>query len=99
MRPWCVPQAVAGLGPRRPRRDYMTEPAGVAVSLVRLKRRDGFWLDGLITECRRHTAHIWVRDYGRGFARAAVDPVGFGAGQRCRQSLLPGLHACSCIRP
>jgi alpha-beta hydrolase superfamily lysophospholipase len=40
----------------------MTEPAGVPVSLVRLKTRDGVWLDGLVAEPRRRgsIAVIWV---------------------------------------
>lgn len=50
----------------------MTEPAGVPVSLVRLKTRDGVWLDGLVAEPRRRrrTALVWVHGLGSVFSSA-----------------------------
>jgi pimeloyl-ACP methyl ester carboxylesterase len=49
----------------------MTGPAGVPVSLARLKTRDGIWLDGLIAEPRgRRTALIWVHGLGSVFSSA-----------------------------
>src|SRR2546422_1892075 len=50
----------------------MTEPAGVLVSLVRLRTRDGVWLDGLIAEPRRRrrTALVWVHGLGSVFSSA-----------------------------
>src|SRR5437867_5761609 len=50
----------------------MTEPAGVPVSLVRLKTRDGVWLDGLAAEPRRRqrTALVWVHGLGSVFSSA-----------------------------
>jgi pimeloyl-ACP methyl ester carboxylesterase len=43
---------------------------GVPVSLVRVRTRDGVWLDGAITEPtrRRHAALIWVHGLGSAFA-------------------------------
>src|SRR5256886_10620320 len=49
----------------------MTRPAGVSVSLVRLRTRDGVWLDGVIAEPRRRrrrTALIWVHGLGSAFS-------------------------------
>src|SRR2546427_10275214 len=48
----------------------MTRPAGVSVSLVRLRTRDGVWLDGVITEPRRRrrAALIWVHGLGSVFS-------------------------------
>src|SRR3989440_11565153 len=49
----------------------MTTPAGVSVSLVRLRTRDGVWLDGVIAEPRRRrrrTALIWVHGLGSAFS-------------------------------
>src|SRR5207247_10077643 len=46
-------------------------PAGVSVSLVRLRTRDGVWLDGVIAEPRRRrrrTARIWVHGLGSAFS-------------------------------
>src|SRR6058998_1555240 len=50
----------------------MTRPAGVPVSLVRLKTRDGVWLDGLVAEPRRRrrTALVWVHGLGSVFSSA-----------------------------
>src|SRR5881409_715899 len=51
----------------------MTRPAGVSVSLVRLRTRDGVWLDGIIAEPRhrrRRTALIWVHGLGSMFSSA-----------------------------
>ena len=50
----------------------MTEPADVPVSLVRLKTRDGVWLDGLVAEPRRRrrTALVWVHGLGSVFSSA-----------------------------
>jgi alpha-beta hydrolase superfamily lysophospholipase len=49
----------------------MTGPAGVPVSLARLKTRDGIWLDGLIAEPRgRRAALIWVHGLGSVFSSA-----------------------------
>ena len=44
--------------------------AGVPVSLVRVRTRDGVWLDGVMTEPRRrrNTAFIWVHGLGSAFA-------------------------------
>src|SRR5437667_6264543 len=49
----------------------MTRPAGVSVSLVRLRTRDGVWLDGIIAEPRhrrRRAALIWVHGLGSVFS-------------------------------
>src|SRR5207244_13381040 len=49
----------------------MTRPADVSVSLVRLRTRDGVWLDGVIAEPRRRrrrTALIWVHGLGSAFS-------------------------------
>jgi alpha-beta hydrolase superfamily lysophospholipase len=49
----------------------MTGPAGIPVSLARLKTRDGIWLDGLIAEPRgRRAALIWVHGLGSVFSSA-----------------------------
>src|SRR5437870_6457141 len=50
----------------------MTSPAGVAVWLVRVKTRDGVWLDGVVADPRRrrHTALIWVHGLGSVFSSA-----------------------------
>jgi alpha-beta hydrolase superfamily lysophospholipase len=50
----------------------MAGPAGVPVSLARLKTRDGIWLDGLIAEPkrRRRAALIWVHGLGSVFSSA-----------------------------
>jgi acetyl esterase/lipase len=50
----------------------MTTSAGVAVSLVRVKTRDGVWLDGVVADPRRrrHTALIWVHGLGSVFSSA-----------------------------
>ena len=50
----------------------MTRPAGVPVSLVRLRTRDDVWLDGIITEPRRrrHTALVFVHGLGSVFSSA-----------------------------
>src|SRR3989442_12806965 len=50
----------------------MTGAAGVPVSLVRLKTRDGVWLGGLVAEPRRgrRTALIWVHGLGAVFSSA-----------------------------
>src|SRR5438093_12254336 len=50
----------------------MTSPAGVAVWLVRVKTRDGVFLDGVVAEprSRRHTALIWVHGLGSVFSSA-----------------------------
>jgi alpha-beta hydrolase superfamily lysophospholipase len=50
----------------------MTAPAGVPVSLGRLKTRDGVWLDGIVAEPRRprRTALIWVHGLGSVFSSA-----------------------------
>jgi len=43
---------------------------GVPVSLVRVRTRDGVWLDGVMTEPRRRrrTAFVWVHGLGSVFA-------------------------------
>jgi pimeloyl-ACP methyl ester carboxylesterase len=47
----------------------MTRPARVAVSLVRLRTRDGVWLDGVVAEPRRRRAAlIWVHGLGSVFS-------------------------------
>jgi pimeloyl-ACP methyl ester carboxylesterase len=48
----------------------MTRPAGVPVSLVRLRTGDGVWLDGVIAEPRRRrgAALIWVHGLGSAFS-------------------------------
>ncbi len=48
----------------------MTTSAGVPVSLVRLRTRDGVWLDGIVAEPRRRrrTAFIWVHGLGSVFS-------------------------------
>jgi pimeloyl-ACP methyl ester carboxylesterase len=48
----------------------MTKVAGVPVSLVRLRTRDGVWLDGVIAEPRRrrNAALIWVHGLGSAFS-------------------------------
>jgi alpha-beta hydrolase superfamily lysophospholipase len=48
----------------------MTEVAGVRVSLVRVRTRDGVWLDGVIAEPRRRrdVALIWVHGLGSVFS-------------------------------
>ena len=48
----------------------MSEPEGVAVHLVRLRTRDGVWLDGAMAEPRgrRDTALIWVHGLGSAFS-------------------------------
>src|SRR5947208_12728937 len=49
----------------------MTRPAGVSVSLIRLRTRDGVWLDGVIAEPRRRrrrTALIWMHGLGSAFS-------------------------------
>src|SRR5437870_8133805 len=51
----------------------MTKPAGVSVSLVRLRTRDGVWLDGVIADPsrrRRRAALIWVHGLGSAFSSA-----------------------------
>jgi len=67
----------------------MTAPVGVATTLVRLRTRDGIWLDGLMAEPsgRRRTALVWVHGLGSTFASgqplirelsAALDAAGIG---------------------
>ncbi len=48
----------------------MTTGAGVPVSLVRLRTRDGVWLDGVIAEPRRrrNAVLIWVHGLGSAFS-------------------------------
>lgn len=48
----------------------MTKPARVSVSLVRLRTRDGAWLDGVIAEPRRRrrAALVWVHGLGSVFS-------------------------------
>jgi pimeloyl-ACP methyl ester carboxylesterase len=47
----------------------VTRPARVPVSLVRLRTRDGEWLDGVMAEPRRRrTALIWVHGLGSVFS-------------------------------
>jgi alpha-beta hydrolase superfamily lysophospholipase len=47
----------------------MTKPARVEVSLVRLRTRDGVWLDGVVAEpSRRRAALIWVHGLGSAFS-------------------------------
>jgi alpha-beta hydrolase superfamily lysophospholipase len=48
----------------------MTKPARVEVSLVRLRTRDGVWLDGVVAEPsrRRGAALIWVHGLGSVFS-------------------------------
>ena len=48
----------------------MTSVAGVPVSLVRVRTRDGVWLDGVIAEPRRrrNAALVWVHGLGSAFA-------------------------------
>src|ERR671918_1543488 len=48
----------------------MPDPAGVAVSLARLRTRDGVFLDGVVVEPRRRrgTALIWVHGLGSVFS-------------------------------
>jgi len=48
----------------------MTTVAGVPVSLVRLRTRDGVWLDGVIAEPRRrrNAALVWVHGLGSAFS-------------------------------
>src|SRR5712691_4950373 len=48
----------------------MTTVAGVPVSLVRVRTRDGVWLDGVIAEPRRRrtAALIWVHGLGSAFS-------------------------------
>lgn len=48
----------------------MARPTGVPVTLVRLRTRDGVWLDGVVAEParRRGTALIWVHGLGSAFS-------------------------------
>ncbi len=47
----------------------MTRPTRVAVSLARLRTRDGVWLDGVVAEPRRRRAAlIWVHGLGSVFS-------------------------------
>jgi pimeloyl-ACP methyl ester carboxylesterase len=48
----------------------MPGPAGIAVSLARLRTRDGVWLDGVVAEPRRRrgTALVWVHGLGSVFS-------------------------------
>jgi alpha-beta hydrolase superfamily lysophospholipase len=47
----------------------MPRPAGIPVSLARLRTRDGVWLDGLMAEPRRRRlALIWVHGLGSAFS-------------------------------
>jgi alpha-beta hydrolase superfamily lysophospholipase len=48
----------------------MTKPASVPVSLVRVRTRDGVWLDGIIAEPtrRRRAALVWVHGLGSVFS-------------------------------
>ncbi len=48
----------------------MPRPLGVATTLVRLRTRDGIWLDGVVSEPRgrRRTALIWVHGLGSVFS-------------------------------
>jgi acetyl esterase/lipase len=48
----------------------MVRPAGVPVTLVRVRTRDGVWLDGVVAEParRRGTALIWVHGLGSAFS-------------------------------
>ena len=52
----------------------MPRPAGVPVSLVRLKTRDGVWLDGVVTEPRRRPriALVLVHGLGSVFSSAPI---------------------------
>ena len=52
----------------------MRKPAPVDVSLVRLRTRDGVWLDGVVAEPsrRRGTALIWVHGLGSVFSSGQV---------------------------
>ena len=51
----------------------MTKPARVEVSLVRLRTRDGVWLDGVMAEPRRRRAAlIWVHGLGSVFSSGQV---------------------------
>src|SRR5262245_47470555 len=52
----------------------MNGPTGVPVSLMRLRTRDGVWLDGVITEPRRprRTALVWVHGLGSVFSSAQL---------------------------
>jgi alpha-beta hydrolase superfamily lysophospholipase len=51
----------------------MTKPARVEVSLVRLRTRDGVWLDGVVSEPRRRRAAlIWVHGLGSVFSSGQV---------------------------
>jgi acetyl esterase/lipase len=67
----------------------MTGPAGVTTTLVRLRTRDGVWLDGLMAEPsgRRRTALVWVHGLGSVFSSgqplirelsAALNAAGIG---------------------
>jgi acetyl esterase/lipase len=67
----------------------MTGPVGVAITLVRLRTRDGVWLDGLMAEPpgRRRTALVWVHGLGSVFSSgqplirelsAALNAAGIG---------------------
>jgi alpha-beta hydrolase superfamily lysophospholipase len=47
----------------------MPASAGIPVQLVRIRTRDGVWLDGLVAEPRRrHAALIWVHGLGSAFS-------------------------------
>jgi acetyl esterase/lipase len=48
----------------------MTKPAGIPVTLARLRTRDGVWLDGVVAEPRRRrrTALVWVHGLGSVFS-------------------------------
>jgi dienelactone hydrolase len=48
----------------------MVRPAGVPVTLVRLRTRDGVWLDGVVAEPRRRRglALVWVHGLGSAFS-------------------------------
>ncbi|HYU15626.1 MAG TPA: alpha/beta fold hydrolase [Candidatus Acidoferrum sp.] len=51
----------------------MTKPARVEVSLVRLRTRDGVWLDGAVAEpSHRRAALIWVHGLGSVFSSGQV---------------------------
>ena len=48
----------------------MAQPPGIPVTLVRIRTRDGVWLDGVVTEPRRRrgAALVWVHGLGSVFS-------------------------------
>lgn len=65
----------------------MPRPAGVPVSLVRLKTRDGVWLDGVVTEPKRRPRTALVLVHGLGSV--------FSSGPILTRELSAGLNAAS----